>query len=418
MEEVLADLSASIRDTSASFEVDQLPDVAVERSQLVQLFQNLVSNALKYRGSEPPQIALRVEKNVNQWLFSLSDNGIGIDSTYANKIFDMFARLHGKGQYPGTGMGLAICKRIVTSHGGTIWVESEVGQGSIFLFTLPAVAKPRRTKMKERIDILLVEDTPSDVRLTQEALKRSDVNYEMVVVNDGVEAMDYLNQLKQRADKELPGIILLDLNMPKKNGHAVLEEIKNDPALRKIPVVLLTVSEDEEDVQEALRSKMNYYIAKPVTAQKLSILIKAIHELQTEPSDESVARTDEETHVRLVLAGNPHTSPMALTRLADDPNERVRSRVAENPHVPEPILVKLAKDASAEVRLSVCENLNTPLSILEMLARDPSEDVRHGLSGNPRVPAHILKNLAVDENIYVSSSAHRTISNNSPAQRI
>lgn len=409
IEEVLSNLSAYIKDTGASLEVDKLPEVAVERSQVVQLFQNLISNALKYRGPETPEIYLTAERNVNKWLFSMRDNSIGIDPKYANKIFDMFARLHGKTQYPGTGMGLAICKRIVTSHGGNIWVESELGRGSIFLFTLPAVKKPRRTKMKERIEILLVEDTPSDVRLTQEALKRSDLKYEMVVVKDGVEAMDYLNQLKQTADKPLPGIILLDLNMPKKNGHEVLDEIKNDPALRKIPVVLLTVSEREQDVMKALELKMNYYIAKPVTAEKLSVLIKSIHELQTQQSDESIVATDEENHVRLVLAGNPHTSQTVLTKLANDPNERVRCRVAENAHIPTSLLSKLANDSSVEVRLSVCENLNAPASVLEMLAQDASEDVRLGLSSNPRVPAHILKNLADDENIYVSSSANKTL---------
>ena len=136
--------------------------------------------------------------------------------------------------------------------------------------------------MKEAIQILLVEDTPSDIRLTEEALKRSELNYEMVVVNDGVEAMDYLIYVKSTVAKRMPDIILLDLNMPKKNGHEVLEEIKNDPDFRAIPVVLLTVSERHEDVMEALRSKMNYYIAKPVTAQKLSAIINAIHELQTQ----------------------------------------------------------------------------------------------------------------------------------------
>jgi PAS domain S-box-containing protein len=141
IEEVLANLSVSIKETGARFEVDNLPEVAIERGQLVQLFQNLISNSLKYRGPEEPRIFISAERSVDQWLFSVRDNGIGIDPKYSNKIFDMFARLHGKTQYSGTGMGLAICKKIVKSHGGNIWVESEVGHGSIFLFTLPAVVK-------------------------------------------------------------------------------------------------------------------------------------------------------------------------------------------------------------------------------------------------------------------------------------
>lgn len=138
IEEVLENLDATIKECHAKLEVDNLPNVAVERSQLIQLFQNLISNALKYRDKEAPQIFITAEKTVNEWLFSIRDNGIGIDPKYADKIFDMFARLHGKTKYSGTGMGLAICKKIVNSHGGKIWVESEVGQGCIFLFTLPA----------------------------------------------------------------------------------------------------------------------------------------------------------------------------------------------------------------------------------------------------------------------------------------
>lgn len=141
IEDVLQDLSASIKETNAIFEIDELPEVAVERSNLEQLFLNLISNALKYRSDERPHVVIKVDTSGDMWLFSVRDNGIGFDPKYSDKIFDMFARLHGKTQYTGTGMGLAICKRIVTSHGGTISVESEPGHGSIFLFTLPAVTK-------------------------------------------------------------------------------------------------------------------------------------------------------------------------------------------------------------------------------------------------------------------------------------
>lgn len=146
IEEVLVDLDQSIKETGAMFEVDRLPQVAVERSQMIQLFQNLISNSIKYRNSKAPMIYITAERNLNQWLFSVRDNSIGIDPLYSDKIFDMFARLHGKVVYPGTGMGLAICKRIVRSHGGRIWVESELGHGSIFMFTLPAVKRQGERK--------------------------------------------------------------------------------------------------------------------------------------------------------------------------------------------------------------------------------------------------------------------------------
>lgn len=410
IEEVLTAMNASIKETGARLDVDRLPDVDVEYTQMVQLFQNLISNAIKYRGEEPPVIHIRAETDRNQCMFSVRDNCIGIAPKYAEKVFDMFSRLHGKGQYSGTGMGLAICKKIVESHHGKIWVESEVGQGSIFFFTLPAVRKVRRANMQEGIEILLVEDTPSDVRLTQEALKRCDFKYDLAVVNDGVEAMDYLNRLKASATTQLPDVILLDLNMPRKNGHEVLEEIKADAELRQIPVILLTVSERDEDVMEALKLKMNYYVAKPVTSQKLSALIKSIYEVHAHESAQAADRSDEETHVRLILASNPHTSPMALAKLADDTNERVRCRVAENAQTPSELLLKLARDGSTEVRLSVSENPNAPPSVLEMLAQDPSEDVRLGLSANPHIPEYLLKTLVEDENVFVASNANKTLS--------
>lgn len=408
--EVLANLKTLIAETGTTFEIDRLPDVAVQRLHMVQLFQNLISNAIKYRGDRTPQISITKEENAGQWLFSVRDNGIGIDPQYSHKIFDMFARLHGKGKYPGTGMGLAICKRIVTSHGGNIWVESTPGDGSIFFFTLPAARKARRVVMNKGIEILLVEDTPSDVRLTQEALKRSDLKYELTVVGDGVEAMDLLKKLKEAGDKPLPDVILLDLNMPRKNGHEVLQDIKNDPVLRTIPVVLLTVSENDEDVMEALKLKMNYYIAKPITAPKLSALLNSIHQLHKEQPDAATAYGDDELHIRMVLASNHHTASVALTRLADDPNEKIRCRVAENPHTPAGLLIKLASDPSAEVRLGVSENPNAPESVLEELSKDPSEDVRMGLAGNNKLPVTMLKELAADENIYVSSAAQKTLS--------
>ncbi len=410
IEEVLANLDASIKENHATLEVDNLPEVAVDRSQLIQLFQNLISNAIKYRGDQPPQIFITAERTVDEWLFSVRDNGIGIDSKYADRIFDMFARLHGKTKYKGTGMGLAICKKIVALHGGRIWVESELGQGCIFLFTLPAARRPpRRAAMDTNIEILLIEDTPSDVRLTQEALKRSDLKYTLQVVNDGVEGMDYLNEVKRSETKRLPDLILLDLNMPRKNGHEVLEEIKSDNHLKGIPVVLLTVSQRDEDVMEALKTKMNYYLAKPITSAKLSVLVRAICELQAENAGGERHPVEEETHVRLVLAGNPHTSPTILAKLATDTNARVRARVGENPETPEHLLTKLADDEDSDVRLGVSENPNIPAALLEKLAKDANEDVRLSIAGNHKVPNTILSALAEDQNTFVAAGATKTL---------
>jgi light-regulated signal transduction histidine kinase (bacteriophytochrome) len=106
---------------------------------LVQLFQNLISNSIKYRKQEPPRIHISAGPHQgDSWLFSVKDNGIGIEPEYQQQVFGIFRRLHGHEQYPGTGIGLAICRRIVEQHGGRIWVDSKAGEGATFLFTLPA----------------------------------------------------------------------------------------------------------------------------------------------------------------------------------------------------------------------------------------------------------------------------------------
>ncbi len=134
--EVLFALSASIQSSGAIITYDRLPSVWVEHRALITLLQNLIGNAIKYRGKEPPVIHVSAGEVNGNWRFSVRDNGIGIPPEYRDRIFGIFKRLHGK-EIPGTGIGLAICQRIVQWHGGEIWVESELGAGSIFYFTLP-----------------------------------------------------------------------------------------------------------------------------------------------------------------------------------------------------------------------------------------------------------------------------------------
>ena len=132
----LANLSEMVAATGATITCDPLPQLRGDLSQLTQLLQNLVGNALKFHGPEPPRIHVGVEQREGQDVFSVVDNGIGIDPQYASKIFTIFQRLHTRAEFPGTGIGLAICKRIVERHNGRIWFESVLGQGTTFFFTL------------------------------------------------------------------------------------------------------------------------------------------------------------------------------------------------------------------------------------------------------------------------------------------
>lgn len=135
----MADLRGMIAETGATITSDPLPEVRGDETQLAQILMNLFTNAIKFRGGRPPRIHLGVRREGPEWVFSVRDNGIGIDSRSFERIFQVFQRLHSRQEYPGSGIGLAICKRIVESHGGRIWVESQVGQGSTFFFTVPAL---------------------------------------------------------------------------------------------------------------------------------------------------------------------------------------------------------------------------------------------------------------------------------------
>ena len=137
LEEVLQALAAAIQESGAVVTHGELPTVWADHTQIAQLFQNLIGNALKFRGESPPVISVQAEKAGQQWLFSVSDNGIGIAPEHAENIFVVFQRLHARTEYPGNGIGLAICKKIFERNGGRIWVESKAGSGSTFKFTLP-----------------------------------------------------------------------------------------------------------------------------------------------------------------------------------------------------------------------------------------------------------------------------------------
>jgi light-regulated signal transduction histidine kinase (bacteriophytochrome) len=144
LQAALNNLQAAIQESGAVVRPDQLPVVVADSSEIVQVFQNLIGNAIKFRGSQPPVVRVSAKAKEKEWVFSVADNGIGIAAEHVENVFVVFRRLHTRAEYPGNGIGLSICKKIIEQHGGRIWVESEPGQGSIFWFTLPIKAGAKR----------------------------------------------------------------------------------------------------------------------------------------------------------------------------------------------------------------------------------------------------------------------------------
>ena len=137
LEKTIRNLKVALEESGAVIKYKSLPTVPADESQLLQVFQNLIGNSIKFRGNNPPEIHVSAKKQNNHWVFSIRDNGIGIEPQYSDRIFVIFQRLHRKKEYPGSGIGLTISKKIIERHGGGIWFESEPGKGTTFYFTLP-----------------------------------------------------------------------------------------------------------------------------------------------------------------------------------------------------------------------------------------------------------------------------------------
>jgi light-regulated signal transduction histidine kinase (bacteriophytochrome) len=150
--QVVDNYSERVEETGARLEIAELPSVRGEASLLSAVFQNLISNALKFKGDEAPVIAVEVERDGDMWKFTVRDNGIGIEPEYADRIFVIFQRLHPKDAYPGTGIGLAMCRKIVEYHGGTIWLRTDVDSGTSFEFTLPVVPELEEPELAPQLE--------------------------------------------------------------------------------------------------------------------------------------------------------------------------------------------------------------------------------------------------------------------------
>ncbi len=160
LKSVTDNLQFAIEESQAKLKIGPLPLIMADRTQIEQIFQNLIGNAVKFRGKDAPIVHVACQKKDSYWQFSVSDNGIGFDMAFAKRIFLIFQRLHSKTDYPGTGIGLAICKKIVERHGGSFSVDSVAGKGSVFSFTIPVTEISIETH-KESGDIKLEESVSS-----------------------------------------------------------------------------------------------------------------------------------------------------------------------------------------------------------------------------------------------------------------
>jgi signal transduction histidine kinase len=139
VEEAMNNLKTAMDESNAVVTYNKLPTIMSDPQQIISLFQNLIDNAIKFRSNKAPRVRISADRKGNEWIFSIRDNGIGIDPENFDKIFVMFQRLHGSADFPGTGIGLSICKKIIERHGGRIWVESEPGKGATFFFVIPSI---------------------------------------------------------------------------------------------------------------------------------------------------------------------------------------------------------------------------------------------------------------------------------------
>jgi PAS domain S-box-containing protein len=330
--EVLADLDERVSENKARVEIGDLPVIEGDPGQIRQLLQNLIGNSLKFHKKDEAPI-IRVSAATagdGACRLVVEDNGIGFDEKYLDRIFTVFQRLHTRAEYDGTGVGLAICRQIAQAHGGDITAKSAPNHGATFIVTLPgraatvaewdsrmlpragdglklnsAAVSPGRGLMNASSDstsvtpaaaripalaasgarsmIVLQADDDDDYRmLTADAFDAARLaDNRLLCVNDGEELMDYLyrrGKFAPPAAAPRPGLILLDLNMPRMDGRDALREIKADPELRSIAVVVLTTSETPEDIERLYNLGAASYVSKPVTYAGLVKAMKVVGE--------------------------------------------------------------------------------------------------------------------------------------------
>lgn len=271
-----ADLAGTIVEAGATVTSEALPSVPVHRAHLQQLLQNLVGNAIKYRSPDrQPIVHVSAEYKGGSWIFSIADNGIGIDPKYHTKIFGIFKRLHSHEQYSGTGIGLAICQRIVDRHRGRIWVESQLGQGSTFRFSIPC----ERPNASSLTHILIVEDNTADVFLVREAIDATQLHTDIQVAKDGEQATEFFDEIDRDELANPPGLIILDMNLPKKNGHEVLAHLRRSRRCAETPVIVISTADTAKDREQVAGFGVSRYLRKPSEYSDLLKLRDAVKDV-------------------------------------------------------------------------------------------------------------------------------------------
>ncbi len=294
LEETIENLSKLITERGAEVKVNQLPKINGNHVQLTQLFQNLISNAIKHN-RKPVKIAVGCTDRVDHWMFYINDDGEGIEETDLIKIFDPFNRVS-HNDNSGLGMGLAISKKIVESLGGRIWCESNMGEGTTFFIAIPKnsgqtlsrypdefsadveMSNNINAEIKKEANILLVDDNKMDIELTKIILfEQPKVKCRLNVATDGHEAMDTMQS--SLGNKNPIDLILLDINMPRMNGFELLEQIRRDDLLKGVPVIICTTSAYDKDEQQAKKLGVSGYMVKPMRFDKLKEIIETVPNL-------------------------------------------------------------------------------------------------------------------------------------------
>ena len=292
IEKVRQNLQMSIEENGATVVSAELPILSsAHEFHFLQLFQNLVGNAIKYRSELKPLIQVSVRDVAGKLEFAVADNGLGVAPEYHQKIFQAFQRLHDN-KSAGTGIGLAICQRVVERYGGRIWVDSEIGHGATFRFTLPNIeVRSRKQAPSDRsgdwkVRIVLVDDNPADVRLLRLALDNADLDCELIVIDDGAEALAFVRQQGQDARNSPPDLAVLDFNLPKIDGLQILKAMRENRAFTGVPVAVLSSGLSPRDMAKIQEFTLARYITKPSTLEEFLKIGSSLKALIERGSDE------------------------------------------------------------------------------------------------------------------------------------